>query len=1525
MIDGLLTECKRVSNTADALSHLAVRMQNCNLSLTQMNYQADLNSLSTLEGVVRGLPHALQVQWAEEADRILVAGREPNFYDLTQFVTNRSRVARGRFGQLAERCVEPSKSAGANLGARAKEYRREVAKSAMLTTSGSGSNALVCPMCACSHRLADCAAFAKLSVPERWDAAKRIRACFSCLESSHRSSACRRKSACDVDNCPKLHHKLLHVLRGSKEEQSNTEDKVCNAASVKKSVRLGVLPVKVHTSKGTVETLAFLDSGSDTTLIKRSFMDRHGIKGAPLTLTVSTLGGTRKSDSVKVGFTILSIDEREHIKLEEAYAVDDIPIRPPTTNRDEANKWPHLKDIDFYDTTCKEVTLLIGCDVPEAHWALDQRISGRKLPYAVQTLLGWVLCGPVGEVNKSQAFIHLANVDAEMLEQLKSLYNNEFCDTSTLDSSPSQDDVRVINMLEENARLTDGRFEFPLPWRDAKPCLPDNRSMAERRLAHLRRRLTRDCTLFGKYKVVMQHNIDRGYMETLNASPCAREDEPCWYLPHHPVLNPKKPDKLRIVFDCAAKFGNVSLNDKLLQGPDLTNNLVAILTRFRLYAVAVAADIEEMFFQVRVPEKDRNALRVLWWPEHDLARDPVDYRLTVHPFGAVSSPCCANLALRKTASTFGHLFDPGVTKAIVENFYVDDYLTSFTDKQTASVHVSQIASLLSMGGFRLTKWFSNNRAVINDIPESERAKSLKEIAATCLPIERALGVTWDAESDEFVLSFCLPDKPVTRRGILSAVSSLFDPLGFVSPWLLPGKILLQDLCRKKLGWDDPLSEEDLNRWKSWTVLFQQLQEVRVPRRIGPCGVSLEHAEVHVFSDASEVGYGAVAYMCVPDALGRRISNLLISKARVAPLKGVSIPRLELAAAKLAVQVGHSLCGCLPVDSRKFSYWSDSMVVLYYINNASTRFSTFVSNRLAYIHDNSHPDQWRHISSEENPADMTSRGLTSRRGLATWLSGPTFLQSGPKTWPNAFKIEPPVSGIELKKAKVNLIFQASDSLHSLLLRYSSWHKLLRAVAWILRFKDYWLTMKTRQQRHTVRLGNINKREIEMAERSVVSLVQWLTFRKEMLVLTTRTSTGNKSLRKDSPLLRLAPVVIDGVLRVGGRLEKSSLPYESKHPILLPRLHHVTDLVIRHHHLTEGHAGVHHVLAVTRMRFWIIGGASTVKRAIGNCMICRRLNAQPGEQMMAPLPTARVQTGWYPFMHVGLDYFGPIEVKCARSREKRYGCIITCLQSRAVYLDVAYDMSTDAFLLLLSRFVARRGLPSDIYSDNGSNFVGASKVLSDWVTTLDKNRLNDKMLERGVHWHFNPPYASHRGGVWERIIRSVRKLLSAVCNEQLLDDEALASALIEIERILNNRPLTPVSNEDSNTCALTPNHLLLMRESAGLNPSETLTERYSSRWKQIQHIAKTFWKRWTKEYLPLLQVRQKWARPKRNFVEGDVVLVANEASTKNQWPLGRVVKAHVSEDGQTRMVEVRTAKGVLLRDVRRLCLLESEQAN
>eukprot|EP00794_Sanderia_malayensis_P021405 gene21405-biopygen17186 len=357
--------------------------------------------------------------------------------------------------------------------------------------------------------------------------------------------------------------------------------------------------------------------------------------------------------------------------------------------------------------------------------------------------------------------------------------------------------------------------------------------MAEYRLQHLKGRLQRDPALLDKYKAFIDNLLEKGYAREV--PPDKNDSKRKWFLPHHPVFHPKKPEKTRVVFDCSARYQDISLNSQLSQGPDLTNTLVGVLTRFRVGPVAVMADIEGMFLQVKVPVEDANCLQFLWWPDGDLQSKPKEYQMLVHLFGATSSPSCASFALLQTAEDNKDDFDSVTVETMKKKFYVDDCLKSVESEQQAVKLQTELRQLLSRGGFRITKWTSSSIKVLESVPESERAPAVKNLDFEDTTLERALGVQWNVTSDSFGFKITIKDMKSSRRGILSTVSSIYDPLGFAAPFILPAKTILQDLCRLKLSWDDEIPNSNSLQWRNWLHDLPDLENYTIDRCFKPEG------------------------------------------------------------------------------------------------------------------------------------------------------------------------------------------------------------------------------------------------------------------------------------------------------------------------------------------------------------------------------------------------------------------------------------------------------------------------------------------------------------------------------------------------------------------------------------------------------------------------------------------------------------------------------------------------------------------
>ena len=971
--------------------------------------------------------------------------------------------------------------------------------------------------------------------------------------------------------------------------------------------------------------------------------------------------------------------------------------------------------------------------------------------------------------------------------------------------------------------------------------------------------------------------MDKGYACKLTPEETKTRSNKTWYLPHHPVLNPRKPEKVRAVFDAASTFAGTSLNNELLQGPDLTNNLVGILIRFRQDPIALIADIEAMFHQVRVTPDDCDALRFLWL-DCDLEGPPEEYKMLVHIFGAKVSPCCANRALKQTAEDNETKYGKFVTDVVRRNFYVDDLLKSTVTVEQAIELPLKLIALLKEGGFRLTKFPSNRREVLQAIPARERASPTLDLDLDRLPINRTLGLSWDAETDEFYFTTISTDKPATKRGILSVMSSLFDPLGFLAPYVLPVKVLLQELWQQKVGWDDEIRDQQLGVWQRWLNSLSQLPEVRIARCYFSTDITFTNLfELHLFSDASETAYAAAAYIRIVDSDGGINCRFIMGKCRNCPIKRPTIPRLELMASVLAVRLSNIVKSELDWKMDSVTFWTDSTTVLQYIKNENRRFHRFVATRLEEIHEHTTSEQWRHVPGVLNPADDGSRGLPIEvfRPDCRWWSRPTFLSQAEDQWPSWKVMDVPEDDEELLKPSIRQNVSAvtvGSKLDHLVKDGLSWSKLQKSVSWLLRFVRY-LRLKDESQR-VLPPKEITLDELKKASAAIIRMVQGQHYPDEILAL-----ESGRRIKPDGSLLTLSPMLCDGVICVGGRLRHAPLTSENIHAMIVPHQHHIAALIIRYFHDVLGHAGREHVLSVIRQHFWITNGRVLTRQILCRCVTCRKRNEAPMKQMMGDLPKARLTPFEPPFTYTGLDFFGPFYVKRGRGTEKVYGCIFVCFTTRAIHIEDVGSLEADDFIQALRRFVCTRGATKEIWSDNGTNFVAGEKEIRSANRGWNQKAIIEAMHERGVEWHsqplkkwhFQPPTASHMSGVWERLIRSVRKTMKAVIGHPsaFVKRETLRTVFAEAAGILNSRPLCASSEDPSDHEPITPSHLLQQRQGLAVPPGLFEDSEIHSRkqWRRGQVLANHFWTRWVREYLPVLQERKKWLLKKRNLKVND----------------------------------------------------------
>jgi len=547
---------------------------------------------------------------------------------------------------------------------------------------------------------------------------------------------------------------------------------------------------------------------------------------------------------------------------------------------------------------------------------------------------------------------------------------------------------------------------------------------------------------------------------------------------------------------------------------------------------------------------------------------------------------------------------------------------------------------------------------------------------------------------------------------------------------------MQDVWRCGLHWDESVPQNIHTEWSEFVRQWVSIDRISFDRKV--LVENYQDVQFHGFCDASNVGYDASLYIRSTGKDGTTIVRLLCAKSRVAPLKTVTIPRLELCGALLLAQLYRETSSALNVVPNRIIFWCDSTIVLHWLKTSPHLLKTYVANRVATIQEIVGQIEWRHVRSEDNPADALSRGQLPRSFMQykTWFTGPPWLTNDEINWPNKM-----AQISEIPELKKNTCLTTYNDI-GIFDKYSSYSKLLRIVAYCFRFLP--------TTRHN---GPLIAEEINKAEIKILKLLQAVQFPDEIKRLKDKFSTNKSKFANLNPFLDQ-----NGLIRVGGRLRMSNLTFDQKHPILLPNRHCLTDRIIRETHETHYHAGIQTTLYILRQKFWLPDGRNQVRKIVRSCVRCFRFNANAVEYKMGNLPPARVREA-IPFANTGIDFCGPFYIKEKRYRNrtriKTYVCIFICMSIKTVHLEVVSDLSSNGFLAALRRFVARRGLPKHIYSDNGTNFVGANNQLKEIYAMLNSKEHKDLIIkfssERRITWHFIPPLAPHFGGLWESTVK------------------------------------------------------------------------------------------------------------------------------------------------------------------------------
>ncbi|XP_073963660.1 uncharacterized protein [Choristoneura fumiferana] len=1389
-----LKKLPRLGSTATEINAFAVKLQNIVSVLSSIDQHGYLASPLLVRDVMEKLSPHLRSRFGDFASEQMTM--EPQIILLSRFLMREADRAL-RFSYTT---VEATAAAAATT----LTFRRDAARPAPRPTpmrgppSGAprapvyateGDDARRCLCCGGGHPTTRCKRITNMEVNDRWQWARDNRVCFRCMDQQHRRETCRART-CEVNGCRHVHHPLLHASaakvprhpearrertppRGQAPQSPTTlaseptvgpapipEKQTVTTVSNedgKSPVLLKMCRVRVSGPSGTVDTFALLDDGSTVTLIDEDLARTIGASGPAVPMQMRGIASnTELPNSRRVNITVQGHGEAYKIA---ARTVDNLRIHTQRLGQ-EVTRYRHLSGLNdaCYDEAIPR--LLIGADNWHLMLVHETRTGKRRQPAAVRTALGWVIYGSVPRAIRAggptEDVLYVYNVRDDATDKLVQRHFAIDALGVSLATKPRPAEERAKRLFEATVKFHGDHYEVGLPWITDEVQTPASYATALQRFKGIERKMRRDANFAQEYAAQVTNLIAKGYAEP--ATEADARHPRAWVLPHFAVRNPNKPGKLRLVFDAASRSQGRCLNDFLLEGPDLLKSLPGILLRFREGRYAVTADIKEMFLRVKIRPEDRPAQLFLWREPGE--NQPKLMKMTSMIFGAASSPFLAHSVRNHNAERHAPEF-PQALYAITSSHYMDDLVDSYATEEEAVDVATAVNEVHLRAGFELRGWNTNSPKLERRIEPELRATAPATLGLSEGP--KILGLIWDPRSDTLGFNTAMNRVPKevregtrtpTKREALSAVMSVYDPLGLLSPYTITAKVTLQQSWRKQAPWDEPLDLEDGGIFIEWARGLAAVAALQLER----CYAVGRH-ELHAFTDASESAYATAIYLRTTDASGTVTVALVAGKAKVAPLRQQSIPRMELQAALIGARLAATIIAEQRLTIERVVFWTDSRTVLAWIRNDAKRYTPFVAHRLGEIAEITRPEQWRWVPTAANPADDATRADSARQISTTdrWFTGPDFLRLPEDQWPQEtvseiYNINADASASENVKNKSVNLTSALPNIE----RFSKFERLIKATARVIFFVD-----KCRDKD-----SQLEVRHIERAEH--------LWFRK---------------LPKKSSLFHLDPVLEDGLLRLRGRINAAPVPDATKRPVILNGRHPFVSLLIEKAHRDAHHSSNERVVNDLRQRLWVLHLRPTVKKVARACRTCAVRRSTPRPPAMGDLPRARIDPYSRPFTNCGVDYFGPLTVTIGRRHEKRWVALFTCLTTRAVHLEIVASLSTDSAIMALRRMAARRGWPRVMYSDNGTCFRGPtrsfapptrsgcpSSATSDCDTAWNGGSSLLELLTRGR--------LGEVGAVSQD--RTDRHTLSRAPKE-----EVLVTLLAEAEQTVNARPLTHVS--------------------------------------------------------------------------------------------------------------------------------------
>ena len=1345
--------------------------------------------------------------------------------------------------------------------------------------------------------------------------------CTNCLRPGHGLQDCQCSYRCRI--CKGHHNTLLHTdsvpTSGTVHTVTNSSKTPLSTEQRKEKLLMTSQVVLTGPTGKQMVVRALLDSGAEVSIISNKIMNTLQLTKQDEWMTLQGIESPETSTARPTAMvTVSAVNNREWSQSVKVTVLPKVSTELPKEHLQCIKDMPHLKDLTLADPHFHEprrVDIILDVDFTDSVTLPDKIVGPPGTPSAWRTELGWVVVGRylTSDLYKPPtASLHFNALEAEDFRTDKLLERFWFMEEMAKGPpimSHQETEVQQQFLDTHNFSPPAGRYVVTLPKRQTTLQLGESRQTALSRFLRNEQALLRKGT-WDQFQGVVKEYLMLGHAQLVTKEELCTPVQKHYYLPMHAVFKASSSSsKIRVVFDASCKTTtDVSLNDVLGAGPTLHPNLDQILIRFRNYKVALSGDIAKMYREVSLSQPDRQLHRFLWREHPD---QPINsYCMNRVTFGVTSSPYVAVRTLQQTAADFS---SPGsmASMHVYNSFYVDDLLAGAESEEEAVELYQELRELLLKGGFNLKKWRSSSAEVLKSIPSELQELIPKQelVDDHSANYPKTLGITWDSRLDEMAVQVQLPKEYVsTKWGIVSDTARSYDILGWVAPVIVTMKILYQSLWKKKIGWDQIPDDETVRLHREWRQQLPLLSNVTLPRCYFAPG-KVTSVQLHGFSDASAQAYAAVIYLRATYEDGSVTGRLVVAKTNVAPLNTVSIPRLELCGAVLLAELLEITGTTLNIPKHSQSAWCDSTVALAWLRGCPSKYKVFVANRIASAARSLPPSAWRHVPTLQNPADCASRGVTAQelKDHNLWWSGPSWLKKEPLEIPP----QPQSSDMaerEGEEAKPVTVCNVSVSPHKWWeLEFNNYLKLVHTMAYVKRFCSNLKAARLNQPLNKQRTLAVT--EVEAAEQVLFKRSQARTFGAELARLKSNPTTP---MAKSSPLRLVHPFLSkEGLLQVGGRLNQAELSPLQKHPVILSTSDGLTKLYFVHYHRKLSHCGPTLLLANTGLSIYAPGAKRLARSICQGCITCRKTFPRTLQQRMGQLPAPRVNPA-LAFIHCGIDYAGPFLLKRGNPRrptmEKGYLAVFVCLTTKAIHLEVVSSASTGALIATLKRFVSRRGQPRHLYSDHGSNFIGARNELTELYTFLSlpttEQAVAQCLLQRHITWHHIPEKAPHFGGLWESAVKSAKHCIKRTVGATKLNFEELTTISCQVEAHLNSRPyLAQDSQDPDGEMPLTRGHFLIGRplESYPEEPQEpdlSLTKR----WDLCKAIVQKFWDMWSHQYLQSLQKSTKWHKETPNIKVGDLVMLLDDSELQTHWRTARVIHTFPGRDGLVRAAEV-----------------------